>query len=274
MSSYFRCWWSFTSFYNRAASHQLICHFITEPVLKNLSFHMICGLKPLKMFWIVLFCLCFWRLDGDADAVKSVMEGDSVTLHTRHGKMMDNDRIQWWFKNKNTLIAEINVTANSVTVNNNYDRRFRGRLKVDRQTRCLTITNIRTGHAGLYGVQTNRMRKTFTVIVNARLPVLVISSNSSQCSSLSTGFNPNSSQTPHLNISELCHTFRYVSTDIEMMDYIDIWIMGWDDTRLHPNSLVYNTAALAEADDKSLKMCIFCNICCYALLMLGCTTSS
>uniref|UniRef100_A0A9J7Z8U1 Immunoglobulin V-set domain-containing protein n=2 Tax=Cyprinus carpio carpio TaxID=630221 RepID=A0A9J7Z8U1_CYPCA len=167
---------------------------------------MICGLKPLKMFWIVLFCLCFWRLDGDADAVKSVMEGDSVTLHTRHGKMMDNDRIQWWFKNKNTLIAEINVTANSVTVNNNYDRRFRGRLKVDRQTRCLTITNIRTGHAGLYGVQTNRMRKTFTVIVNARLPVLVISSNSSQCSSLSTGFNPNSSQTPHLNISELCHT--------------------------------------------------------------------
>uniref|UniRef100_A0A8C1SVG0 Uncharacterized protein n=1 Tax=Cyprinus carpio TaxID=7962 RepID=A0A8C1SVG0_CYPCA len=141
---------------------------------------MICGLKPLKMFWIVLFCLCFWRLDGDADAVKSVMVGDSVTLHTRH--------------------------ANSVTVNDNYDQRFRGRLKVDRQTRCLTITNIRTEHAGLYGVQTNRMRKTFTVIVNARLPVLVISSNSSQCSSLSTGFNPNSSQTPHLNISELCHT--------------------------------------------------------------------
>uniref|UniRef100_A0A8C1QMK6 Immunoglobulin V-set domain-containing protein n=1 Tax=Cyprinus carpio TaxID=7962 RepID=A0A8C1QMK6_CYPCA len=186
---------------------------------------MICGLKPLRMFLIVLFCLCFWRLNGDADAdadaVKSVMEGDSVILHTRHGKMMDNDRIQWWFENKNTLIAEINVTANSVTVNNNYDRRFRGRLKVNRRTRCLTITNIRTEHAGLYGVQTNRMRKTFTVIVNARLPVPFISINSSQCSSSSSGFNPNSSQTPHLNINELCHTFRYVSTDIEMMDYID-----------------------------------------------------
>jgi len=34
---------------HRAASHQLICHFIPEAVLKSLSFH-ICGLKVLKMF--------------------------------------------------------------------------------------------------------------------------------------------------------------------------------------------------------------------------------
>ncbi|XP_039525923.1 signaling lymphocytic activation molecule-like [Pimephales promelas] len=44
----------------RAASPQIICHFIPEAVLKSLSFH-ICGLK---MFRTVFFCLCFCRLDA------------------------------------------------------------------------------------------------------------------------------------------------------------------------------------------------------------------
>ncbi|XDV22747.1 hypothetical protein PO909_027663, partial [Leuciscus waleckii] len=52
--------------------------FITEPVLKSLSFH-ICGLKAMKMFLPVLLCLCFWRLDVKS---VSVMEGDSVTLNS------------------------------------------------------------------------------------------------------------------------------------------------------------------------------------------------
>ncbi|XP_052445586.1 uncharacterized protein LOC127987333 [Carassius gibelio] len=120
------------------------------------------------------------------------MEGDSVTLHTFHDERMDNDRIQWWFENKNTLIAEMNVTASSVTVNDNYDRRFRRRLKVDLQTGCLTITNIRTEHAGLYGVQSNRMRKNIIVNVSARLPIPVISRNSSQCSSSSSSSSSSS----------------------------------------------------------------------------------
>uniref|UniRef100_A0A8C1L708 Immunoglobulin domain-containing protein n=1 Tax=Cyprinus carpio TaxID=7962 RepID=A0A8C1L708_CYPCA len=203
MCSYFSQQKSFTSLYHRSASHQLISHFITEPVLKSLSF--ICERKQLKMFHIIWVCLCLRHL---ADAVTSAMEGDSVTLHTRHGEMMDNDRIQWWFENKNSLIAEINVTASRVTVNNNYDQRFRGRLKVNRRTRCLTIKNIRTEHAGRYGVLTNRIRKLYFVIVKARLPDIVISSNASQCSSPSSGSHPNpiSNQTPHLNISEFCHT--------------------------------------------------------------------
>uniref|UniRef100_A0A8C1UF92 Ig-like domain-containing protein n=1 Tax=Cyprinus carpio TaxID=7962 RepID=A0A8C1UF92_CYPCA len=114
------------------------------------------------------------------------MEGDPVTLHTCHVKVMDNDRIQWWFENEASLIAEMNVTANSVTVNDNYDRRFRGRLEVNRQTGCLTITNIRTEHAGRYGVQTNHSKETFIVNVSVRLPVPVISSNSTNCSSSSS----------------------------------------------------------------------------------------
>ncbi|KAI2644716.1 hypothetical protein H4Q32_027438 [Labeo rohita] len=79
--------------------------------------------------------------------------------------MMDNDQIQWWFGNKTTLIAEMNVTASKVTVNYNYNEKFRGRLKVNTQNGCLTIKNIRAEDAGHYGVQSNRMSKNFTVIV-------------------------------------------------------------------------------------------------------------
>ncbi|XP_050959834.1 uncharacterized protein LOC127161234 [Labeo rohita] len=149
------------------------------------------------------FWFCLWCLVGDADAVKSVMEGDSVTLHTPHSEMMDNDLIQWRFGNKNTLLVEINVIAGRVTVNYNYAGRSRGRLKVNRRTRCLTIKHIRTEDAGHYRVQTNRIIKVYIVNVQARLPVPVICN-----SSLSSGSHPIpiSNQTQPLNINELCQT--------------------------------------------------------------------
>ncbi|XP_048027936.1 uncharacterized protein LOC125256211 isoform X2 [Megalobrama amblycephala] len=162
MCSYFRCWWSFTSFYYRAASHQHICHFITEAVLKSFSF-LICGLKLLKMFWIVLFCLCFWHLDGafgDTDEI-SVWEGDSVTLNSDLTEMKDYV-IQWRFGN--TLIAEINVTVDRITVYDDVlDGRFRDRLKLDKQTGSLTITNTTTEHAGDYRLEINESVKPVTV---------------------------------------------------------------------------------------------------------------
>ncbi|KAL0185477.1 hypothetical protein M9458_021174, partial [Cirrhinus mrigala] len=86
------------------------------------------------------------------------MEGESVTLHTDR-EMRNNDLILWRFGPENTLIAEINVTDSSVTLNDHYDGRFRGRMKVDHQTGCLTITDTRAQHAGRYQLQTNRMKK-------------------------------------------------------------------------------------------------------------------
>ncbi|XP_067300787.1 uncharacterized protein [Pseudorasbora parva] len=111
------------------------------------------------MFWTVLFCLCFWRLDGvlsDGEEVESVSvtEGDSVALNSRLTEIKDDDEIQWRFGD--TVIAEINKRADRFTVYDDVlDGRFRDRLKLDNQTGSLTITNIRPEEAGLYSVAIN-----------------------------------------------------------------------------------------------------------------------
>ncbi|XP_059426054.1 transmembrane and immunoglobulin domain-containing protein 1-like isoform X2 [Carassius carassius] len=121
-----------------------------------------------KMFLrLVLFSL--WRLLGvfaGLDEVKSVsvLEGDSVTLDSGFTEMMDDDMILW-----------------------------RDRLKLDYQTGSLIITNTRTEHTGLYQLQINSVSKSFSLTVHARLPVPVISSNSSQCSSSSSSSQQNCS---------------------------------------------------------------------------------
>ncbi|XP_058615741.1 SLAM family member 9-like [Onychostoma macrolepis] len=117
------------------------------------------------------------------------MEGDSVTLHTGRTYLND-DWIQWWFINKNSLIAEINVLEIIFTVYDDVlDGRFRDRLNVDHQTGSLTVTNTTTEHAGVYELEYNTMSRPFiSLSISARLPVPVISSNSSQCSSSSSSY--------------------------------------------------------------------------------------
>ncbi|XP_050958126.1 CD48 antigen-like isoform X1 [Labeo rohita] len=129
---------------------------------------------------VMLFCL------QPVDAVKSVsvMEGDSVTLNSSLTEIND-DLILWRFGMKNTLIAEINLPADSITIYDDVlDGRFRDRLSLDDQNGSLTITNITTEHAGLYKLLT-AVSKNFSLTVYARLPVPVINSNSSNCSSSS-----------------------------------------------------------------------------------------
>ncbi|XP_042605453.1 SLAM family member 5-like [Cyprinus carpio] len=129
-----------------------------------------------------LFCVCF----GDPDEI-SVMEGDSVTLNNRLTEILSGDDILWRLENENALIAEINKQTDSMTVNDDVlDGRFRDRLKLDNQTGSLTIRNITTQHAGLYKLQTNKLTAIFSLTVYACLPVPVISSNSTNCSSSSS----------------------------------------------------------------------------------------
>ncbi len=84
----------------------------------------------------------------------SVLEGDSVTLNSGLTEMSDGDEIQWRFGDEKTLIAQINKKANRFTV---YDDvlhgRFRDRLKLDKQTGSLTVTNVTTQHDGCYEQQ-------------------------------------------------------------------------------------------------------------------------
>ncbi|XDV23926.1 hypothetical protein PO909_028269 [Leuciscus waleckii] len=145
------------------------------------------------MFYTFAFCcLCCCCLVGvfaDTDAVKSVsvMEGDSVTLNSSLTEIQRDEEIMWTFRTNGPLIAKTDGVNN--TIPDDLDERFRDRLKLDKKTGSLTIMNIRTEDAGVYEVEISRSGPSstyrFTVTVYARLPIPVISSNSSICSSSS-----------------------------------------------------------------------------------------
>uniref|UniRef100_A0A8C2C8L9 Immunoglobulin domain-containing protein n=1 Tax=Cyprinus carpio TaxID=7962 RepID=A0A8C2C8L9_CYPCA len=120
------------------------------------------------------FRVTVYGVFGDTVTVESVsvLEGDSVTLHSGLTDMMDEDLIQWRFGSENTLIAEINVVGDSITVYDDVlDERFRDRLKLDYQTGSLIITNTRTEHTGLYQLQTNSVSKSFSLTVYGELNI-------------------------------------------------------------------------------------------------------
>uniref|UniRef100_A0A9J8CNF3 Ig-like domain-containing protein n=1 Tax=Cyprinus carpio carpio TaxID=630221 RepID=A0A9J8CNF3_CYPCA len=145
-----------------------------------------------------LFCLCWCCQIGvfgaETNEIQSVsvMEGDSVTLKTNVTELHGDDDITWKYGAEKSLIVKISNEKQNFSTYDVPDERFRDRLKVDHQTGSLTITNTTTKHAGVYEQQIRRAKlssKTFSVSVYAQLPVPVITSNSSQCSSSSSQQN-------------------------------------------------------------------------------------
>ncbi|XP_073721623.1 uncharacterized protein [Misgurnus anguillicaudatus] len=126
----------------------------------------------------LVFCLCFWTLGVfgvEACKVKSmsVMEGDSVTLHTDITELQSKDEIGWWFNNMR--IARIKRSRNINPIYEDHVTQiFKDRLKMNNQTGDLNITNIRSEHTGLYQldiyINTSIVHKcfNFTLTVNAR----------------------------------------------------------------------------------------------------------
>ncbi|XP_073717534.1 uncharacterized protein [Misgurnus anguillicaudatus] len=116
------------------------------------------------------------------DEVKSVsvMEGDSVTLHTDITQIQKDDNLVWLFESQSTRIAEIFMQMIKI-----HDG-----LQLNNRTGSLTITNITITDSGLYKLKVFSNRgtsyKRFNVTVSGLLPAPVISSNSSNCSSLSS----------------------------------------------------------------------------------------
>ncbi|XP_073699616.1 CD48 antigen-like [Garra rufa] len=136
------------------------------------------------MFLVVLLCLCWRGLTGVFGESVSVMEGDSVVLHTNVSEINDDNDITWTYGTKNPLIARINRMKQTFSTYDDVpDGRFRDRLKLDNQTGSLTITNLTTEHAGLYALRIGGAKltsKTFSVSVYAHLPVPVIIRDYSQ----------------------------------------------------------------------------------------------
>ncbi|XP_016372827.1 SLAM family member 9-like [Sinocyclocheilus rhinocerous] len=143
---------------------------------------------------LVLFCLYWSHLIGVFGAKTSEIQsfskmgGDTVTLNTDVTEIHEDDDILWNFGAEK--IAEINrATGIFITYEDVLDGRFRDRLKLNKQTGSLIITNITTEHAGPYELEIRGAKlslKTFSVSVYARLSVPVISSNSTNCSSSSS----------------------------------------------------------------------------------------
>ncbi|KAA0711842.1 hypothetical protein E1301_Tti013451 [Triplophysa tibetana] len=90
----------------------------------------------------------------DADEVKSVsvMEGDSVTLHTDLTIIQTSDVIRWRFGEGESRDLLVDIDKNCIR----YNGPFKDRLHTDIQTGDLTITNMRIKHSGLYEAQINR----------------------------------------------------------------------------------------------------------------------
>ncbi|XP_065099323.1 uncharacterized protein [Paramisgurnus dabryanus] len=109
-----------------------------------------------KMFYTSLV-LCLWTLLGVfGDEVKSVKQGDSVTLHTDITEIQTEDEIEWWFEM--IRIARIKRSRNinpTYEDKNNKTQIFKDRLKMNNQTGDLTIINITTQHTGLYQLYIN-----------------------------------------------------------------------------------------------------------------------
>ncbi|XP_016138150.1 transmembrane and immunoglobulin domain-containing protein 1-like [Sinocyclocheilus grahami] len=135
--------------------------------------------------------------EGDTDAGKtvSVMEGESVTLHTdihRYDAKFDRyymDYMEWSRfrpeESRNVRIIQLDVKTGDIRYY--YDERFRDRLQMNNQTGSLTIRNIRTTDSGLYQMYNTFSVESFNVTVYARLPIPVITRDSSNCSSSSSG---------------------------------------------------------------------------------------
>ncbi|XP_056614632.1 natural killer cell receptor 2B4-like [Triplophysa dalaica] len=113
------------------------------------------------------------------------MEGHSVTLHT-DTQLHTHDVIEWMFgvQSPDEIIAEINREANITSF---IIERLKNHLQLNPQTGSLIITNIKTQHTGLYQLEITRQtsvhKRHFNLTVYASLPIPVITSNTSDCSS-------------------------------------------------------------------------------------------
>ncbi|XP_026054402.1 uncharacterized protein LOC113040278 [Carassius auratus] len=129
-----------------------------------------------KNMWHTLMLALFLSLAGvsgtETDATKSVsvIEGDSVTLHTNVTEILNGDNILWLFGPKDSLISQIGRMNDFTTFFVTDDVRFRGRLQVDQKSGSLTIRNSRIRHSGQYKITMTReeiMSKIFIVNISA-----------------------------------------------------------------------------------------------------------
>ncbi|XP_067271623.1 V-set and immunoglobulin domain-containing protein 2-like [Pseudorasbora parva] len=103
----------------------------------------------------------------------SVMEGDSVTLHTNLSEIQNDDTILWMFGPKDFPLSQVKRKNDFTSFSVTDDVEFRGRLQVDQKTGSLTIRNTRLRHSGQYKLTISRQKIT-TKIFNVTVSDVVI----------------------------------------------------------------------------------------------------
>uniref|UniRef100_A0A8C1RDR9 Immunoglobulin domain-containing protein n=1 Tax=Cyprinus carpio TaxID=7962 RepID=A0A8C1RDR9_CYPCA len=105
--------------------------------------------------------LCFTGVfKAETDETMSVMEGDSVTLHTNLTEILNDDTLLWLFGPKELVISQITRKSDLTSFFVTDDVRFKGRLLVDQNTGSLTIRNTRKRHSGQYKLTISREKIT------------------------------------------------------------------------------------------------------------------
>ncbi|XP_051760720.1 uncharacterized protein LOC127517971 isoform X7 [Ctenopharyngodon idella] len=133
----------------------------------------------------------------------SVEEGESVTLMI-DAEIQRDDQILWMFGPQENLIAEI---KSEIATSDGADGRFRDRLKLDKRTGCLTITNIRSEHTGVYKLQISSSRGTSYqkfIVINKVVMISVVEGES---------------------------VTLYPDTEVQKDDLI-VWTFGYEDIRI------------------------------------------
>ncbi|XP_052447223.1 uncharacterized protein LOC127988484 isoform X2 [Carassius gibelio] len=122
----------------------------------------------MNIVFSILFLLFIMKgvFGVDPDGVKTVIEGDSVTLQTDFTEMQKDGLTEWIVND--TSIATINKKTGKVEYTDDALMMFSGRLTLE-QTGFLTIWNIRIKHSGEYKVgsisSVGTKSKMFKVIV-------------------------------------------------------------------------------------------------------------
>nr|XP_055073051.1 uncharacterized protein LOC129453014 [Misgurnus anguillicaudatus] len=120
-----------------------------------------------KTFTIIILFLSCEGVFGDEVKSVSVMEGDSVTLHTDLTEIKTGDLVWWRFKKGDSkdLLAEIGKNKIWYT-----PEIFKDKLLTDGKTGDLNITNMKIKYSGLYEVEINSATgtssKRFNITVN------------------------------------------------------------------------------------------------------------
>ncbi|XP_073721380.1 uncharacterized protein [Misgurnus anguillicaudatus] len=86
--------------------------------------------------------------------VMTVNAGESVTLETHVTEIQRDEKIEWMFGDKESIIAQIDSAFDIFYTCDGGNDVFNNTLELDHQTGDLTIKNIRKRHAGVYTLKT------------------------------------------------------------------------------------------------------------------------